>query len=235
MSYKKRLDGRDFDELRPIEMDIGVLDNASGSARVKVGGTIAVAGVFGPAKVRPKHEEDTEKLRIKCYYDLMSFSVTERARPGPSRRSIELGLVIKNALERSVFVEDYPKSMIQIFMEITQADAGSRCAAITAASLALADAGIMMRDLVPAVAVGKIGDKICLDLTKKEEDYDGEGGATDIPVAYIPALGEFTLLQLDGKVTKAELKEAVEMGIKGCKMIHKKMCETIKKKYARSE
>ncbi|VVB74640.1 Exosome complex component Rrp41 [Candidatus Tiddalikarchaeum anstoanum] len=229
--YEKRFDKRGFDELRPISMDIGVLDNADGSARVQVGDTVAIAGVFGPQKVRPKHMEDTEKLIIKCYYDLMSFSVTDRARPGPSRRSIELGLVIKNAVEKAIFVEEYPKSMIQLFIEIPQADAGSRCAAVIASSLALADAGIMMRGLVPAVAVGKIDDKICVDITKHEEDYHEGGGATDIPIAYIPALDEITLLQLDGKVTKNELMQAINAGTKACKKIHEMMKQAIKKKY----
>ncbi|MDD5499348.1 MAG: exosome complex exonuclease Rrp41, partial [Candidatus Nanoarchaeia archaeon] len=110
MSYKKsgRFDKRKPDETRPMEMSIGVLPNCQGSSRVKVGDTIVIAGVYGPKKARPKHEEEKDRLLIKCYYDLVSFSVTDRARPGPSRRSTELGLVIKNALERSIFVEKYP-------------------------------------------------------------------------------------------------------------------------------
>lgn len=231
MTYKKRFDGRKFDEMRPIEMEMGILKNANGSARVKVGNTIAIAGVFGPKKVRPRHMQKNEKLLIRCYYDLMSFSVTDRARPGPSRRSKELGLVIKSSLEKSIFVERYPKSMVEIFIEIVQADAGSRCAAITAASLAVADAGFEMRDLVPAVATGKIDDKICLDLTKKEEDVHEGGGATDIPIAYLPIEDEITLLQLDGKIGKKDLIEAIKVGVKGCKEIHTMMKKTIKDKY----
>ncbi|MBN1923364.1 MAG: exosome complex exonuclease Rrp41 [Nanoarchaeota archaeon] len=233
MSYKKtgRFDGRKADELRPVEMSVGILPNCTGSARVQVGKTVAIAGVYGPRKVRPKHAELKDKLLIRCYYDLVSFSVTDRARPGPSRRSIELGLVIKNAIERSIFVEKYPMSMIEVFVEIVQADAGSRCAAIIAASLAVADAGIEMRDFVPAVACGKIDDLICLDLTKQEEDvHDGEG-ATDIPIAYIPSEKEITLLQLDGKISEKDLMEAIKLGIKGCEEIHKMMKDVFKKRY----
>jgi exosome complex component RRP41 len=171
ISYKTsgRFDKRKADEVRPMEMSIGVLPNCNGSARVKVGETIAIAGVYGPKKSRPKHEELKDKLLIRCYYDLVSFSVPDRARPGPSRRSTELGMVIKNALERSIFTEYYPRSMVEIFIEVVQADAGSRCASLIAASLALADAGIEMKDLMPAVACGKIDDLICVDLTKAEE------------------------------------------------------------------
>ncbi|PIU63180.1 exosome complex exonuclease Rrp41 [archaeon CG07_land_8_20_14_0_80_38_8] len=233
MSYKKtgRFDKRKADELRPIKMEVGVLPNCTGSARVKAGKTTAIAGVYGPKEVRPKHLQLNDKLLIRCYYDLISFSVTDRARPRPSRRSRELGLVIKNALEKSIFVEDYPKSMLEVFVEITEADAGSRCAAITAASLAVADAGIQMRDFVPAVAAGKIDDLICLDLTKEEEDVHDGGGATDIPVAYIPSIDEVTLLQLDGKISSKELIEAIKLGIKGCKKIHEMMGKTFKENY----
>lgn len=233
LSYKTtgRFDKRKANEMRPMEMSIGFLPNCAGSARVKVGETIAVAGVYGPKKTRPKHEELKDKLLIRCYYDLVSFSVPDRARPGPSRRSTELGMVIRDALERSVFTEYYPRSMVEVFVEVVQADAGSRCASIIAASLALADAGIEMRDLMPAVACGKIDDLICVDLTKAEEDvHDGEG-ATDIPIAYLPSTDEITLLQLDGKISKEELAQAIKMGVVACKEIHKQMKQTIRNKY----
>jgi exosome complex component RRP41 len=126
-------------------------------------------------------------------------------------------MVIKNALENVIFTEYYPRSMVEIFIEIVQADAGSRCASLIAASLALADAGIEMKDLMPAVACGKIDDLICVDLTKAEEDVHTGGGATDIPIAYIPSTGEITLLQLDGKITKEELVSAIKMGTIACK------------------
>jgi exosome complex component RRP41 len=232
-SYKTtgRFDKRKATEMRPMEMSIGFLPNCAGSARVKVGETIVVAGVYGPKKVRPKHGELKEKLLIRCYYDLVSFSVPDRARPGPSRRSTELGMVIRDALERSVFTEFYPRSMIEVFVEVVQADAGSRCASIIAASLALADAGIEMRDLMPSVACGKIDDLICVDLTKAEEDVHDGGGATDVPIAYLPSTDEITLLQLDGKISKEELGQAIKMGVVACKEIHKQMKQTIINKY----
>lgn len=228
-----RFDKRKPNQLRPMSMEVGVLPNATGSAKVTVGKTKAIAGVFGPRNVRPRHMEMSDKLLIRCYYDLVSFSVTDRARPGPSRRSRELGLVIKSALEKSIFVEDYPKSMIEVFVEIVEADAGSRCAAIIAASLAVADAGLNMRDFVPAVAVGKIDDMVCVDLTKKEEDVHHGGGATDVPIAYIPTENELTLLQLDGKISRKDLMTALEMGVESCKEIHAMMKQAFKKRYER--
>jgi len=110
------------------------------------------------------------------------FSVQERKSPAPSRREVELSKVIREALEPSVFVEYYPRTGVDIFIEVLQADGGTRCASITAASLALADAGIPMRDLVVACAAGKVDDTVALDLMDTEDKV----GSADVPVAFMP-------------------------------------------------
>ena len=160
---------------------------------------------------------------------MYSFSVPERKRPGPSRRSIEISLVTKNALMPSLELNKYPNAVIDVFIMITQANSGTRCAGINAASLALADAGLPMKDLVAAVAVGKVGDKIVIDLNKEEEDY--EEGATDIPIAIMPRSNVITLLQLDGNIAKEELKKAVELGRKACEKINEIQRKALKEKY----
>jgi len=227
-----RLDGRKPDELRPIEAKVGIIEKAQGSAMFKIGNTIAIAGVYGPDEVHPKHMEDPEKAIIKCYYDMYSFSVPERKRPGPDRRSTELSMVIKNALTPAILVKEYPRSAINIYINITQADAGTRCAAISAASMALADAGISMRDLVPAVACGVINGQFVVDLSKAEEDTPD---ATDIPIAYMPHSKKITLLQLDGKVEAENLKKVIKLGIEGCKKIYEIQKQALKEKYASEE
>jgi len=227
-----RLDGRKPDELRPIEAKVGIIEKAQGSAMFKIGNTIAIAGVYGPDEVHPKHMEDPEKAIIKCYYDMYSFSVPERKRPGPDRRSTELSMVIKNALTPAILVKEYPRSAINIYINITQADAGTRCAAISAASMALADAGISMKDLVPAVACGVINGQFVVDLSKAEEDTPD---ATDIPIAYMPHSKKITLLQLDGKVEAENLKKVIKLGIEGCKKIYEIQKQALKEKYASEE
>lgn len=224
----KRPDGRRIDQTRDVEAKVGIIEKANGSAMFRIGKTVAIAGVYGPREMHPRREEEPRKAVIKCYYDMYSFSVSERKRPGPDRRSIELSMVIRNALEPAIFTEAYPKSAIEIFVSIVQADAGTRCAAISAAALALADAGIMMRDIVAAVACGNVSDTAVLDLNKEEEDIEG---TTDIPIAYMPRMKKFTLLQLDGKVSPQRLKEALHLGIKGCEEIYKVQKQALKDKY----
>ncbi len=217
--YEERFDKRGFDELRPMEAETGIIPNAKGSARFRIGNTEAIAAVYGPEEVKPKHFEKVDKGIIMCKYDMLPFSVPDRAKPGMDRRDMEISDVITNALNRAVILEEFPRSMITVRVYVTQADAGTRCASLTAASMACADAGLPMRDLVAAVAAGKIGDSICLDLTKEEEDFH-EGGATDVPVGFLPSKNEIVLLQLDGKVTKEELSRIVEMGKRGAMKIY---------------
>jgi len=226
---KKRFDNRKPDELRPIEIKVGVLDKADGSAMFKIGDTMAIAGVYGPREMHPKREQDPESSVLRCRYDMASFSVSERARIGPSRRSTEIGDIIGFALGKSIFLEQFPKTVIEVHVEVLQANAGTRCASICAASLALADAGIPMRGLVSAVAVGKANGMLVVDLTKEEEDSED---ATDMPIAYSEADDAITSIQLDGSMTDEEMKKALEMGVDACKRIIELQKKALRDRYS---
>jgi exosome complex component RRP41 len=230
--YKKRFDGRKFDEMRPIEIEVGILEQADGSARFQIGKTIAIAGVYGPMEMHPRRLRKPDRAVLKCKYNMLSFSVTDRKRMGPGRRDKEIGLVMNFALGKSIMLDDFPKMGIEVHTEIIQADSGTRCACICAASLALAHAGIPMRDIVSSIAVGEVGGSVVIDLTKKEEDHPD--GATDIPIAYLQKDDELTLLQLDGKIKPANLSKAIALGIEGCKRISDLQKKALKKKYSSS-
>lgn len=229
MVYKKRFDGRKFNEIRKMDAKVGIIKRADGSAMFKMGKTTAIAAVYGPRELFPSFLQNQTKARLNCLYDLLSFSVSDRKRPGPSRRSTEISLVTRNALEPVLDLTKFPLMTVDVYIYITQADAGTRTAGINAASLALADAGIPMKDLVASVAVGKVSDKICVDLSKEEEDH--VDGATDLPVALIPRTGKITLLQLDGNMTKDEINEALKMAKEACKEITKVQIKALKEKY----
>jgi len=224
-----RSDGRKPDEVRPIEIKTGVIKRADGSALFKIGKTIAYAAVYGPRELHPKFLQNPEKGVLRCNYNMMSFSGSgDRVRPGPSRRSREIGLVIQKALMPVLNLEQYPNSVIDIFVELLQTDSGTRCAGICAAAVALADAGIPMKDLIAAVSVGRVNGRIVVDLTKEEEDVED---AVDIPVAILPRKGEVTLLQLDGLLKKEELQEALKLGIIGCRKIYEMQKKVLKERY----
>lgn len=212
----KRADGRKADQLRPVEVVTGVIKNANGSALVKMGRTIAVAGVYGPREYLPKHKQRSDRAVLRCIYNMAPFSTDERNRPGPSRRSTEISLVTTNALQPAVFLEEFPNTVIDVFITIIQADAGTRTAGINAASVALADAGIPMRDLVTSAAAGKIESDYVLDLAGKEE----EATAADVPIAMMPRTKQLTLLQMDGDMPPEDVKNTIKLAMKGCQDIY---------------
>ena len=223
----KRLDGRKPDEIREIEMKVGVIPNANGSAQVRFGRTVAIAAVYGPRPLFPKHRQESDTAIIQCRYNMAPFSVEERIRPGPSRREVEISKVTRLALEPALFLEEYPETVVDVYIEIIQADGSTRVTGINAASLALADAGVPMRDLVVALSGGKIDGTTIIDLCGKEDNYS----VADIPLAFLPRKGEITLLQMDGQLTPDEMKTIIKNVIKAGKKVYEKQKEALRKKY----
>lgn len=223
-----RIDGRRFDELRQIEARVGILKKAEGSAYFRLGNTIAIAGVYGPRRVFPKHQEEAERAILRTKYSMAAFSTTERSRPGPSRRSTEISMVMRHALMPVIFLEEFPRTAIDVHIEVLQADASTRCAGINAAALALADAGVPMRDLVASCSAGKIAGHVVLDVAGKEDT----AGELDLPVAYYPHEKKITLLQMDGIASRAEIKNIIQLAIKGCERVYEKQKEALRKKYS---
>ncbi|HTY91572.1 MAG TPA: exosome complex exonuclease Rrp41 [Methanocella sp.] len=222
----KRLDGRGPNEMRPIKFKAGVLKRADGSCYLEFGGNKVMAAVYGPREVHPRHLQNASRAIVRYRYNMAAFSVEERKRPGPDRRSIEISKVSREALESVVLEELYPRSAVDIFVEILQADAGTRVAGINAASVALADAGIPMRCLVSACAVGKVDGEVVLDLNKDEDNY----GQADLPIA-MNQFGEITLCQMDGHLTEEEFSKAVDMAVEGCKKLHELQKQALVEKY----
>lgn len=223
----ERPDGRAVDELRNFEAKVGIIPNADGSAMYKSGDTIAIAAVYGPKKMHPQHSQNPAKGTLRCTYNMNSFSVSERIKPGPSRRSMEISKITEWALEPVVMLDNYPNQVVDVHINIIQADAGTRCAGINAAAMALAHAGIPMKDMVSSVSVGKLDKTIVVDLDKAEEDFEEGEGPTDIPVSMTHS-GEITHLQLDGKINAAQLKEAIEMAGEACKKIYEVQRQALK-------
>ncbi len=211
-----RVDGRKLDELRPIKMQVGILKNADGSAYIEWGKNKIIAGVYGPKECHPKHMALPDRALLKCRYHMAPFSVDERKSPQPSRREIELSKIIREALSPAILLEEFPRTAIEIYIEVLQSDGGSRVASITAASAALADAGIPMKDLVVGCAVGKIDGKIVADLS----DIEDKEGEVDLPVACMPNLNSVTLLQSDGPLSKEEFKKAFKLALDKCRYVY---------------
>ncbi len=223
-----REDGRKSDQLRPIKIEAGVLNNADGSAYVEWGKNKVLAAVYGPREVHPKFLQDPTKAIVQVTYNMAAFSVDDRIRPGPNRRATEISKIIGEALEHVILTYQFPRSTVDVYIEILEASAGTRCAGLTAASVAVADAGIPMMDLVVSCAAGKADGHIILDLGKGEDNL----GEADLPLGYVPSTGEIVLLQMDGNLTIEEFDRALKLAMSACKDIYELQKDALRRRYA---
>ncbi|RLG62216.1 exosome complex exonuclease Rrp41 [Candidatus Geothermarchaeota archaeon] len=220
----RRVDGRKPDEMRPYKIKAHVLKNADGSAEIRLGKNWIVAAVYGPKEHFPKFEVLHDRAILNCRYHMTPYSTSERKSPKPSRREIELSKVIRSALEQAVILEEYPEMSIDVFIEVLQADGSTRVASITAAAVALADAGIPMKDLVVGCSAGKINGRIIVDVG----EYEDKEGEADLPIAIMPNLRRVVLLQMDGKLTHEEFKKAFDMALKGAYKLYEEQINALK-------
>ncbi len=226
----KRTDGRDFGELRDIRITAAPLKNADGSAYIEWGNNKIMAAVHGPREATPKHLSDSTKAIIKCKYAMAPFSsLSEHGRSGPNRRAIEISKVIKEVFENVVVLTDFPGSEIDIYIEVLQGDGGTRAAGLTAASVALASAGIHMKDLPYAVSVGRVGEHLMIDFNMIEDNYSD----SDMPMAIAPRNNEVLLLQMDGGMTGEQMSKGFQMVLEAGKRISELQKEALRKAYSK--
>jgi len=222
-----RNDGRSEDQLRKIEMKLDVIKRANGSSEVRFGNTVALSAVYGPKMLFPRHIQESQTGILRCKYNMAPFSVDERKSPGPDRRSVELSKVIRLALGPAIFLEDFPRAGIAAYVEVIQADGSTRVTGINALSLALASAGIPMKDLIVACSVGKVNDTLVVDLNG-EEDNNSE---CDLAFAMLPTKNLVTLLQMDGVITREEFVKLLELAKSSCEKIYEMQKQTLKERY----
>lgn len=225
----KRLDGRGLDEMRTVKIDVNAIDRADGSAQMSFGNTEAIVSVFGPRKLYPRFLQESDTGILRCRYSMAPFSVDERKRPGPTRRSIEISKVARLALEPATFLDDFPKTVVDVFIEIIRADGSTRVTGINAASIALATAGVPMKDLVTACSVGKIDNQLIVDLNGIEDNNSD----SDLALAMMPSKNQVTLLQMDGRVTREELFTLLDKAANACSKIYEMQKSAIKEAYKR--
>ncbi|GJP35924.1 hypothetical protein CLOM_g4447 [Closterium sp. NIES-68] len=219
-----RLDGRRPKELRQLKCELGVLRSADGSASFEMGNTKVLAVVYGPHEVTNRADAVPDRAVVRCEYGMASFSTGERRRRGKmDRRSVEISLVIRQTLEAAIMLELLPRTQIDIFVQVLQADGGTRSACINAATLALCHAGIPMRDLATSCASGYLNATPLLDLNYVEDS----GGGPDVTVGYLPSSDKISLLQMDAKLQMETFEEVVKLAVTGCKAIAHRMRQVL--------
>lgn len=199
----KRLDGRNFDDLREINCEVSVLPRTHGSAIFTRGETQALASVTLGTKQDAQIIEDFEgemEQKFMLHYNFPPFSTGEvRALRAPSRREIGHGNLARRAIEPVLPKEDDFPYTIRIVSEILSSNGSSSMATVCGGSLALMDAGVPISAAVAGVAMGlvKEGDEyiILTDIAGQEDHF----GDMDFKVAGTEK--GITAIQMDIKIT----------------------------------
>ncbi|XP_054275833.1 exosome complex component RRP41 [Macrosteles quadrilineatus] len=211
-----RFDGRRANELRKIRCKLGVFDQPDGSAYLEQGNTKVLAAVYGPHQVRGKGQKAIhDAVLVNCQYSMATFSTGERKRrPRGDRKSQEMTMHLKQALTAAIRTELYPRSQIDIFLEVLQADGGNYCACVNAATLALIDAGIPIREYVVACTASLAnGDVPMVDISHLEET----SGGSNLTVAALPISGQIVLMDMSQRFHLDHLQKVLDCAVKGCR------------------
>ena len=158
MKQGKRLDGRDFETVRPIVSEVGILPRAHGSALFQRGETQAVTlctlGTGEDAQEFDSYTGGASEKKFILHYNFPNFSVGETGRiSGPGRREIGHGALAERSLEPMVPTTTYPYS-IRITSEIMESNGSSSMASVCGGCLALMDAGVPMTRPVGGISIG---------------------------------------------------------------------------------
>lgn len=203
-----RSDGRNFHQCRPAFLRTGAVSAASGSAYAEFGSTKVIVSVFGPRESK-KAMMYSDVGRLNCHVSYTTFSTPIR---GQGFDSKEYSSVLHKALEGAIRLESFPKTTVDIFALILESGGGDLPVIISCASLAVADAGIMIYDLVSAVSLSCIGKKLVIDPTLEEEAcQDGS-----LMITYMASRNEVTQFTLTGEWSTAKINEAMELCLDAC-------------------
>ncbi|NXJ55823.1 EXOS4 protein, partial [Spizaetus tyrannus] len=213
-----RADGRRPAELRKIRARMGVFAQADGSAYIEQGNTKALAVVYGPHEMRGSRSKALpDRALVNCQYSVATFGTSERRRrPRGDRQTGELALQLQQTFEAAILTQLHPRSQIDIYVQILQADGGNYCAGVNAATLAVMDAGIPMRDYVCACSAGLAEDTPLADLSSPEE----AAGGPRLVLALLPASGQIALLQLSARLHQERLETVLEAAGQACRALH---------------
>ena len=230
----KRLDGRAFDQIRPITIEVGVLPRTHGSAVFTRGETQAlVTATLGTADDQQKIEtmDGEQWKRFMLHYNFPPFSVGEvQFLRGPGRREIGHGALAERALMPMMPTEEQFPYTVRIVSDILESNGSSSMASVCGGSLAMMDAGVPVKSPVAGMAMGLIMDEasgkyaILSDIAGAEDHY----GDMDFKVAGTRT--GITALQMDIKVsgiTTEIMRKALEQARVGRLFILEKMMTTL--------
>jgi len=227
-----RVDGRRQNELRHISIKLGVLEKTDGSAFYLHGNTKVIASISGPkhpSKAMGK-KDDSFCFNVRVKFATFSKNGERQKVMKNSKKLGEFELNLKNIFKAVILVEKYERSQLDLNIEILQTDGGSEiCAAVNAATLALIDAGICLREYICACTASLTSDGVpLLDVSHLEEV---SGGPT-LTIAALPRIGDHeqsvSFVELSQKFYLKDLNKIFDCALHGCEKIRTILDEAIR-------
>ncbi|RUS25156.1 ribosomal protein S5 domain 2-type protein [Jimgerdemannia flammicorona] len=219
-----RIDGRRANELRKLTAKTGVLSQADGSAYIEQGNTKCLAAVYGPREVRHKMNMLHDRAIINVEFNMAPFSTAERKKRSKNDKQVSKSVLGIITFEPVIKTTLYPRSQIDIYLQILQHDGGDLQACINAATLALIDAGLPMIDYVCACTAGSIDKEPIVDLNHVEESSD----SPELTVAILPKTGKVNLLQMESRLHVDNFESVANLASEGCENIYQILDQVIR-------
>eukprot|EP01061_Rhynchopus_euleeides_P027714 TRINITY_DN45071_c0_g1_i1.p1 TRINITY_DN45071_c0_g1~~TRINITY_DN45071_c0_g1_i1.p1 ORF type:complete len:248 (+),score=98.32 TRINITY_DN45071_c0_g1_i1:176-919(+) len=209
-----RMDGRRPGDPRELEVALGCFkDGADGSAAVMCGATRVAAAVYGPKEVAGVRDELCS-VTTKCTFSELSSASGHRRRN--EQNAQEMSDTVRSVLDGLILRHLYPQSTIHVHLEVHLDDGSALPALLNACTIALAAAGVPVKDLMTACSASLIDSHVLLDVTEKESKAAGPA----VTVAVLPASGDILLLLMDQQAEPEEVKRILGETTKGTTKLH---------------
>lgn len=220
-----RVDGRRWNELRRFECKINThATSADGSSYVEQGNSKIICMVHGPMEPKLRSQIDANKANIEVNISIANFATFQRKkRLKNEKRVVEMKTAIENTVEQSIISKLYPRTTIQISLQVLTQDGGLLAGMMNATTLALVDAGISMYDYVSSISAGLYDQYPLLDLNTLEE-HD----MSYLTIGVIGKLEKLALLMLENKMPLDKLEPVLVLAIAGGHRIRELMDEEVR-------
>mmetsp|Transcript_20010 Transcript_20010/g.49023 ORF Transcript_20010/g.49023 Transcript_20010/m.49023 type:complete len:291 (+) Transcript_20010:183-1055(+) len=217
-TYKRSGDRKQY-QLRPPFMRVGAVSQATGSAYVETDGVKVICGVYGPTS--NARAAFSDKGSFSCAFEFAPFACAHRRTRDDEREEKAISILLQEAVTVSIQLDKFPKSLLTASVVVLEAGTGYLGATITCISLALADSGVELYDLVASTSVGLIGPSMFVDPSEDEQERDDFSGS--VLLACMPSLRQITYINQDGRIDAKLAQDMVQLCSEGCSRIHELM------------
>jgi len=228
-----RNDGRKPHEIRRMRIQMGCCGNSKGSAVVEMGLTTALATVTGPSECTRRSDELPDRAILEVVVAVAPFAGADRRTYNSStdRRLLEASHMLQTALEATILLQTFPRQRIQIHVSVTADDGGRLCAALNAATLAVLDAGIPVKDFCCACSAGHGSNStVLVDLNRREESGND---TVYLPCAILPQRGTVVLAQCEARLPDSDaMQQVLDAATEGCRAVFEYMQAAVKERAA---